>query len=212
LRSESAPWATPNNKKTSAVAIAPQNGRELGLASCQFNEHINCLPWAHAAGPRARGDHIFLRKKNRAAKIAQDLPFSACIDAILSSNHTCRTEACHTWLIAPFTGHTAEMRAGPSLDRRGSHVYSSIIRTGNSPPYNRVAWTWLFTGTGFLCLRCKEGGNLVECLCVSCGWACLDSGVATTYSGQHQICSYIVLLFSREEVRFGCTRRHSAGR
>jgi len=57
----------------------------------------------------------------------------------------------------------------PSLDQCGPRVYSAIIRTGLSPPSQLSTLDLVVAGKGFLCLRGKDGGNLVDRLCVTCG-------------------------------------------
>jgi hypothetical protein len=96
--------------------------------------------------------------------------------------------------VAPFTGHSGEVGPGPLLDQVGSHVYSPIIRTGHSPPSQLSTLDLVVAGKGFLCLRCKEGGNLVDDLCVTCGCSCFNSPCSHHILWQHQICSYVVFL------------------
>ena len=59
-------------------------------------------------------------------------------------------------------GHSGESRSAPSLDQRGWHVYSPIIRTGHSPPSQLSTLDPVVAGKGFPCLRRKESGKLVE--------------------------------------------------
>ena len=86
----------------------------------------------------------------------------AAAEFISCTNQACRTEACEKRLMALFTGHSGEIRPGPSLDQRLWHVYSPIIRTGHSPPSQLSTLRPVVAGKGFLCLLCKDGGNLVE--------------------------------------------------
>lgn len=109
-------------------------------------------------------------------------------------NHACQTVACRGRQVAPFTGHSGEVGPGPLLDQGRSHVYSPIIRTGHSPPSQLSTLDLVVAGKGFLCLRCKEGGNLVDCLWVSCGCSCFNSPRSHHILWQHQICSYVVFL------------------
>jgi hypothetical protein len=109
-------------------------------------------------------------------------------------NQACQTVACRGRQVAPFTGHSGEIGMGPLLDQGRSHVYSPIIRTGHSPPSQLSTLNLVVAGKGFLCLRCKEGGNLVDGLCVSCGCSCFNSPCSHHILWQHQICSCVVFL------------------
>ena len=83
---------------------------------------------------------------------------------------------------------------GGSLDRRDGHVYSPIIRTRRSPPLQLSNLGLAIAGRGFYCLRCKEGGKLVERSSIICGWPGFARLLATTVVS-HQICSYVVSCF-----------------
>ena len=91
------------------------------------------------------------------------------------TNQAYRTGACGTRPIVPFAGYSGETVIVPKLDQRGPRVYSPIIRTGLSPPSQSSPLNLVVTGKGFLCLRCKEGGNLVDRLCVTCGYSWWNS-------------------------------------
>lgn len=92
-----------------------------------------------------------------------------------STNQACRTEACRRRKIPPLAGYSGETVIVPKLDQPVCRVYSPIIRTGLSPPSQLSTLNLAVAGKGFLCLRCKDGGNLVDRLCVSCGCSCRNS-------------------------------------
>jgi len=137
-------------------------GGRAPVGPCQFNEHINCL--TSGGAPERRGVLIrsqFRKKKSCSIPNAEALdygPAKACSRKI----QACRTEAWERRLIAPSTGHTWGICQGPSLDQRGSDVYSSLIRTGHSPPAQLSTLNLVVARKGFLCLQCKESGDLVE--------------------------------------------------
>jgi hypothetical protein len=154
LRSALAPWAPPNNKKSESVALQQQNARgNARVTSCQFDEHFNRLT--------PGGTHV-----------ARESPIRRNCH---KTNQAYRTGACGTRPIVPFAGYSGETVIVPKLDQRGPRVYSPIIRTGLSPPSQSSPLNLVVTGKGFLCLRCKEGGNLVDRLCVTCGYSWWNS-------------------------------------
>ena len=170
MRSALAPWAPPNNKKSEAVALQQQNARgNARVTSCQFDEHFNRLTpggtYVARESPIRRNCH----KKNSCRTHGGKTPAGMPKSGALRTNQAYRTGACGTRPIVPFAGYSGETVIVPKLDQRGPRVYSPIIRTGLSPPSQSSSLNLVVTGKGFLCLRCKEGGNLVDRLCVTCG-------------------------------------------
>jgi hypothetical protein len=195
LPSASAPWGPPNNKKTAPVAFEQQRTRgRTRFRSCQFDEYFNRLT---LGGMPDRGDALFrvpCHKKKSCSTLGAKAPKLGPGEPPTLRNQACQTVACRGRQVAPFTGHSGEVGPGPLLDQVGSHVYSPIIRTGHSPPSQLSTLDLVVAGKGFLCLRCKEGGNLVDDLCVTCGCSCFNSPCSHHILWQHQICSYVVFL------------------
>jgi hypothetical protein len=176
LRSVLAPWAPPNNKKSESVALKQQStcGNTRGR-SCQFDEHFKRLT---LGGMHVSHDSLIRRnchKKNSCRTHDGKTPVGMPKSGASRTNQAYRTGACRTRPIVPFAGYSGETVIVPKLDQRWSRVYSLIIRTGLSPPSQSSPLNLVVTGKGFLCLRCKEGGNLVDRLCVTCGYSWWNS-------------------------------------
>jgi hypothetical protein len=176
LRSALTPWAPPNTKKSKTVAFEQQSTRgSARFPSCQFDEYFNRLTFGgmpvSPAAPIGRNCH----KKNSCNTRDGGGSGHTLTKASRQTNQACRTEACRRRQIAPFAGCSGETVIVPKLDQRGPRVYSPIIRTGLSPPSQLSTLNLVGAGKGFLCLRCKEGGNLVDRLCIICGCSCSNS-------------------------------------
>jgi hypothetical protein len=134
LPSASAPWAPPNNKKTSPVVTRQQMACASAPRSCQFNEYFNCLPKTALRSKRNRRTTVPSRKKKSCSIVRRHALLSRAARQGFQTNQACGTEACGPSLRALSTGPLSDLGSGPSLDQRGWHVYSPIIRTGRSPP------------------------------------------------------------------------------
>jgi hypothetical protein len=176
LRSGLAPWAPPNTKKSNPVAFEQLSAcRNVRAASCQFDEYFNRLTSGDIAVSRDVHIRRNCHKKNSCNTRDDRGSGDTLRKAPRSTNQACRTEACRRRKIAPLAGYSGETVIVPKLDQPVCRVYSPIIRTGLSPPSQLSTLNLAVAGKGFLCLRCKDGGNLVDRLCVSCGCSCRNS-------------------------------------
>jgi hypothetical protein len=176
LRSALAPWGPPNTKKSKTVAFEQQSTRgSARLQSCQFDEDFNRLTFGGMPALRDGLITVWCHKKNSCNTPRVKRPVNAPSKAVLRRNQAYRTVACGEGKVAPFAGYSGEIVIVLQLDQPVPRVYSPIIRMGLSPPSQLSALSLVVTGKGFLCLRCKAGGNLVDRLCVSCGCSCSNS-------------------------------------
>ena len=162
MPSASVPWGPPN-KKTPAVAWVQQSAHTRLRRSWRFGEYFNRLLLHSQRKTFSAWGVPHPRKKNQVSSIGAEVLLPRAALDRLSENKACRTEACLRGRKALSTGRSERPRRAPSLDQRGSHVYSSIIRTGHSPPSQLSTLNPVIAGKGFLCLWTKESGNLVEC-------------------------------------------------
>src|SRR3989304_3599162 len=102
-----------------------------------------------SAGNCHRRSAPHVKKKIPGTPRSVDPSESRAAKSDLRRIQACETEACEAWLRAVWTGHSGESRSARSLDQRGWHVYSPIIRTGHSPPSQLSTLDPVVAGKGF---------------------------------------------------------------